>query len=220
MSQCAFPAAHGPSLGGCLPYAVSAAGNGTQKVHPFAVLMGCREPGQAGFRSGVIWEFGAESWSHRRLLPTFILLFFSPGKLRCSWGMGESPTVKGGFTVYLLSLPTCSLRLPSYSQCNPEQSPLPAPSIQLASPWIPMRWAAVEFRCFLSSRKSPSPEGSFPNFLLKCFPFDLVRWKKELPYLKRTGLERQGYKLVVDEFPLTLPQFEFVICIKIAEILH
>lgn len=83
-----------------------------------------------------------------------------------------------------------------------------------------MRWAAVEFRCFLSSRKSPSPEGSFPNFLLKCFPFDLVRWKKELPYLKRTGLERQGYKLVVDEFPLTLPQFEFVICIKIAEILH
>lgn len=77
MSQCAPPAAHGPSLGECLPYAVPAAGNSTRKVHPFAELMGCREPGQAGFRSGVIWEFRAESWSHRWLFPTFMLLFLS-----------------------------------------------------------------------------------------------------------------------------------------------
>lgn len=117
--------------------------------------------------------------------------------------MGESPTVKGDVTVYLLSLPTRSLLLPSCSHCNPEQSQLPALCIQLASLWILMRWAAVEFRCFLSSRKRPSPEGSFPNFLLKRFPFDLVRWKKEHPYLKRMGLEMQGYKMVVDEFPLT-----------------
>lgn len=74
----------GHPWGGGLPYAVPAAGNGTRKVHPFAVLMGCREPGQAGFGSRVIWEFGAESWSPRWVLPTFMLLFLFPEKLRCS----------------------------------------------------------------------------------------------------------------------------------------
>lgn len=164
MSQCASPAAHGPSLGGCLPYAVPAAGNGTRKVHPFAELMGCREPGQAGFRSGVIWEFRAESWSHEGFPPS--CCSSSLGKLRCSWGVGESPTVKGDVTVYLLSFPTCSLILPSYSHCNPEKSPLPALCMQLASPWIPMCWAAVEFHCFLSSRRGLFPQPSANMFPL------------------------------------------------------